>query len=225
MDTRLFRSTFLALAFILAVTSSTAVAQVGVGADFVSRYVWRGIDFGDAFSVQPYLSFTTGDLEVGAWSSYAIAADGGGNNELDLYVSYSAGPVSLGITDYFFPAPGAEYFDGDSHILEPFVSYSGVIDALAAVNISGDDANSIYLELGKTVEILESEVSLFIGGTPSGSDDEPSAYGTTGAAIINLGISASKEIPITDSFSLPVGATYVINPEIERPYLFFTISL
>lgn len=218
----------LTLTVALAALSTPALfaqVSVGAGADFVSRYVWRGIDFGDSFSVQPYASVTSGALEIGAWANYAIAADGGSNNELDLYASYSAGPVSIGVTDYFFPAPGSEYFNEDLHIIEPFVSFSGPVDLLAAVNVTNDDANSIYLEIGKTFAVDGAEVSLFAGGTPSGSDDTPSVYGTTGPGLINLGVGVSKEISLSQSFSLPVSATYVINPYMERPYLFFGISL
>lgn len=43
-----------------------ASAQFGLGADVVSRYVWRGTDFGNAASVQPYISYTAGVLEIGA---------------------------------------------------------------------------------------------------------------------------------------------------------------
>lgn len=215
---------YLYLACGLLVFAVPASAQVSAGADVVSRYIWRGIDFGESLSFQPYVSYATGNLEVGVWSSYALA-DGGANNELDWYASYTVGPFSFGATDYFFPAPEARFFDGDEHTLEPFVGYSGLFDVTFAMNVTNDDAQSTYLELGKGVAVGGSEVALFAGGTLSGSAATPSIYGTTGPALINLGFSVSKAIKLTESFSLPVQATYVLNPELERTYLFFGISL
>ena len=63
----------------------TNAQSIGFGADFYNRYVWRGYDFGDSFSVQPGLAFTAGSFELGTWGSYSISADGAGANEHDLY--------------------------------------------------------------------------------------------------------------------------------------------
>ena len=70
-------------------TSNTSNAQ-DLGADVVSSYVWRGTQFGSGAHIQPWVSLSTGDLEVGAWGSFPTTANGGGN-ELDLYASYSFG--------------------------------------------------------------------------------------------------------------------------------------
>lgn len=55
--------------------------EVQLGADVVSRYIWRGTDFGESMSVQPGLSLSVGALTVGTWASYAISAPGAGANE------------------------------------------------------------------------------------------------------------------------------------------------
>ena len=41
-----------------------------LGADLVSSYVWRGTQFGSGAHIQPYVSLSTGDLELGAWGSF-----------------------------------------------------------------------------------------------------------------------------------------------------------
>ena len=56
-----------ALLSTLALSAVPAAADVGFGADMVSRYVWRGTDFGNAVSVQPGMSYSTVSVEVGAW--------------------------------------------------------------------------------------------------------------------------------------------------------------
>jgi hypothetical protein len=113
--------TFVALAGI----TTSANAEVGFGADAVSRYIFRGTDFGNAVTVQPSISYSTDSFEVGAWSSWAI--DSGGANENDLYVTVNAGPLAITVTDYFFPANApADFFsysDGDAvHVLEAMAS-------------------------------------------------------------------------------------------------------
>jgi hypothetical protein len=43
------------------------------GADVMSRYIWRGIDFGNSPAVQPSLFLSWRGLNVGAWGSYSFA--------------------------------------------------------------------------------------------------------------------------------------------------------
>ena len=101
--------------------------DLNLGADFMSRYVWRGIDFGRSPSIQPYLSLKTGKLEFGAWG--AFTTNGLGVQETDLYATFSIlDNLSITITDYFFPNDELDennYFDysNDStdHILEALV--------------------------------------------------------------------------------------------------------
>ena len=216
--------------------------EFSVGADFMSRYVWRGFDFGESFSVQPTLEFTQDAFTVGTWASYSISADGSGANEHDLYVSIAAGPVSFGITDYYFPsgvvgfngdgsfgvgADNAPFFDIESHVFEPFVSFErGGLSLYGAflLNSEFDDEDpdyGPYVEAGYGFEVAGTELALAAGGILT----ESAFYGNTSPALSNLSISAAKAIPITDTFSIPVGVSYIINPYSERTFLVFGISL
>ena len=94
---------FMVLLITIFLSMTSLSAQLSIGADMVSRYVWRGTDFGNSASVQPALSFAHKGFEIGAWGSYAFTAAGAGANENDFYASYSTGPVSFTITDYYFP--------------------------------------------------------------------------------------------------------------------------
>ena len=135
---RLILAAALCSTFILAAVPASA--EVDFGADAVNRYVWRGTDFGNAVSVQPGMSFSTGAVEIGAWSSWAIS--GGGANENDLYVSFGAGPVGITITDYYFPGLTADdmffsFSDGEA-------TYDlGEIDE-TAVSITVGAGNGVY---------------------------------------------------------------------------------
>ena len=191
-----------------------ASAEVGFGADVVSRYVWRGTDFGNAVSVQPGMSFSTGAVEVGAWSSWAINA--GGANENDLYVSFAAGPVGITITDYYFPGLTADdmffsFSDGDAiHILEASAALDleGMpISLMAAFNFSGDADDSFWVEATYDLgEIDETAVSITAGAGNGAytSDTDPN--------LVSVGVNVSKG----DYF-----ASYILNPDRETSFFFF----
>ena len=180
--------------------------EVTIGADVVSRYVWRGTDYGNAAAVQPSIETTIGPVALGAWGSWSISpgpADASGN-ECDLYASTTVGPVGLTLTDYFFPkyAGTDSLLNVDKHIIEVSGGADvGPVSLLAAANVSGDDDNSTYLEL------TYSAFSLGLGN---------GAYSTDGEfAPVSIGVSASR-----DNFS----ASYIINPDKETSFLVFGVN-
>src|SRR6056297_1889926 len=139
---------------VLLVTGTAFSGDLSVGADLVSRYVWRGSDFGNAAAVQPSIAFTEGNLEIGAWGSWALNGAPGGN-ENDLYASYSFKNFSFTVTDYFFPAyTGADMIDdyGETggHVVETAIGVSvNKFSLMAAINAMGADTdNSKYIEFG-----------------------------------------------------------------------------
>jgi len=180
--------------------------EVTIGADVVSRYVWRGTDFGNAAAVQPSIETTIGPVALGAWGSWSISpgpTDASGN-ECDLYASTTVGPVGLTLTDYFFPAYAGtdSLLNVDKHVFELSGGADvGPISVLAAANVSGDDDNSTYLEL------TYGAFSLGLGN---------GAYSTDGEfAPVSIGVSASR-----DNFS----ASYIINPNQETSFLVFGVN-
>lgn len=195
-----------------------------LGVDFASRYVWRGLEFSDSPVVQPYVELTSGNFTIGAWASYETGGQVVGQ-ELDLYASYAFGPVSLGFIDYSFPVDGFSdgFFQIKNHVGEATLSFNGVekfpLTLLLGVNVYNDENNSIYNELGYPFKIGATEMKAFIGG---GNE----MYTTDGKyKLSHFGLSASKEIKITDSFSLGVGASAIFNPDTDDAYLVFVISL
>ena len=216
----------------------TAQAQISLGADFVSRYVWRGVDFGESFSIQPALTFGASGFEIGAWASYSISQDGSGANEHDIWAGYTVdlsdgASLSLGITDYYFPSPGGipfSDFDDDgsgAHLIEPSVSVTGPesfpVTLYGAFMVHNDPNDSFYLEA--SVPISADDVEL--GLTTGFSLGESALYQTNTLTLINLGLTAAREVKITDDFSLPVFVGFVLNatPDNERTHLVFGFSL
>ena len=185
---------------------SMLYGEVTIGADVVSRYVWRGTDYGNAAAVQPGIETAVGPVTLGAWGSWSISpgpADASGN-ECDLYASTTVGPVGLTLTDYFFPAYAGtdSLLNIDIHVFELSAGADvGPVSLLAAANVSGDDDNSTYLEL------TYGAFSLGLGN---------GAYSTDGEfAPVSIGVSASR-----DNFS----ASYIINPDQETSFLVFGVN-
>jgi len=195
-----------------------------IGVDFASRYVWRGLEFSDSPAIQPFAEFNLGNFTLGIWASYETGGQVVGQ-EFDLYASYSFGAFSLGFTDYSFPIDGVSdgYFMIRNHIGEAMLSFDGVekfpLTVLLGVNVYNDDANSVYTEVGYPFKIGETELSAFVG---AGNE----IYSLDGDfAVTNFGISASKDIKVTEVFSLGVSTSAIFNPNTEDAYLVFILSL
>jgi len=78
---------------------------------------------------------------------------------------------------------------------------------------------SAYFEAGYTFDIKGQALDAFIGFTP-----DAGIYGTE-AGIVNLGLSASKKIAITEKFELPVKASLITNPLTQNIYFVLGITL
>ncbi len=214
----------------VAVAGPASAQSVSIGADVVSRYVWRGADFGESLSLQPALTFGVGGLEFGAWGSYSVSASGADANENDLWATYTfalsnGASLSLGVTDYYFPGPGADGFSyTDAHTLEFALSVSGPETFPVSVfgGMLNDDDNSLYLEASLPVAAGDDAEIGLVAGMVAG---ESGFYGTEGAAVVNLGVSASRALEITDSFAIPLSVSYILNPDQDRAYLVFGMSL
>lgn len=208
----------LTLALALSLAGPVQAQSASIGADVFSRYVWRGTDFGESMAVQPALTFGFGGLEVGAWGSYSVSASGAGANENDIWATYTVeasngASFSFGFTDYYFPGPGADgFFVTDAHILELSASFTGPesfpISLFAGRMSRNDPDNSLYLEASVPVSSFEDVDLSLTAGMVAGESD---FYGTEGTAFVNLGVSASKDLVITEDFAVPVSVSYILN--------------
>jgi hypothetical protein len=140
------------------------------------------------------------------------------------------GSFTLYYTNYYYPYAGIDVFNykgngNGAHTMEGGLGFTGQetfpISVAAYCNFYNDIDNSIYVQLSYPV-ILDSlnSMSVYLGGTPAKSD----WYNTNRAAVINIGITVSKTIKITDAFSLPVNASFIINPKLEQSYLVFGMT-
>lgn len=127
-------------------------AEFNVNADVVSRYVWRGTQYGGDFpSVQPTLSVKMPNFTFGVWGSYSLSGSSV-TQELDLFALYTFKDemFTIGLTDYFFPNASVDYSyldygaNSTGHVLEGSFTYNGVekfpLSVMLAVNFFGADA-------------------------------------------------------------------------------------
>jgi len=166
--------------------------SLDLGADMVSKYVWRGAQFGQNVpALQPFVELSAGPIVLGFFGSTGLA----GNNsfqEFDIYLgaNFADDMFSVYVFDYYFPGIGADYFDYNEtttgHIFEADFSFNGTeklpLSLLFAVNFYGDDVLKIesdvnspsfnesagikyssYVELGYTGTVNNVEFSPFIG--------------------------------------------------------------
>ena len=204
----------------------------GVGLDFYSRYIWRGSDIGDSPSIQPTLSFTGYGFQLGAWGAYPTNSQSAVTNEIDFWLSYdktfdSGAAVELIVTDYYYPNAGVKFSNSDAHTLETGVSVTGPggfpLTVAAYVNVANDPGNNTYFECSYPATAGEASLRFFVGAA-GGSQENPGFYGTDTANVINMGVTATRPIAITDRFSLPVVGSLIYNPRVEVAYLVVGVS-
>lgn len=194
-----------------------------VGGDLVSSYLWRGTKFGTGPAIQPYLSFTVGGFEIGGWGSYCFTSNEGA--EADLYISYGFDfGLSVGLTDYYFPGAGSDYLDftdtTGAHGFEVNLGYEIKGLSLSAnymfneAPTAGTSGGDMYFEVGYAFKYF---------GVHLGAGD---GWHTNGDkfAICNIGVTTSKEIQITEKFSLPVSGSLIWNPEREQYHVVVGVS-
>jgi hypothetical protein len=225
-------------------TEESSLLNVDFGADIVSRYVWRGIEFGGDPAVpqfQPFASLAINIAEnhsftIGAWGSYGFTGD---YNENDLSLKYSfshpeAGTFSLTVNDYYYPYLGLPFtnFEDDgngAHTIETGFIYTGPgtfpVSFLVSKNVKNDlpDNESLYIEAGFSTAVNDVALSFFAGAAKGISAWH--LIGTDKFEFCNVGVYASKSIKITSDYSLPAGISWIYNPHLKKTYLVFKVSL
>ena len=197
-----------------------AGSKLSIGTDFYSNYIWRGTRYGSGPAIQPQVQLETGGLTAGIWGSF----DFNGYSEADPYIYYSLPfGLSIGFTDYYYP--GLSLFDvsasNGSHAYELNGGYSIGKLSLAANYIlneaggAGSSGGDVYFQAGYSFSMID--VFLGAGNGWHTSDG--------GFNVCNIGMGFSREIEITESFSIPVSGQVVVNPDREQLFLVVGFSL
>lgn len=208
-----------------------------INADIVSRYIWRGLPLSLSPNIQPYASISSGNLTIGTWASYGLSSP---YAEIDLSVAYDLGPLTLALNDYYNEDETTlnlnDYFhfrsSGNSvspHAVEGSVTFNATdyfpVSITAATFFLGNDRDeennkyySTYIEASYTLSLNDYEIRFMAGGTPM------EGYYAGKAALVNVGFTASREIKITDAFTLPASLSLVVNPDANDIFLVFGLT-
>ena len=226
-----------ALALGLAAFAPSALAQdkveTTIGADIVSMYYWRGQDLG-AISLQPTLGIGYKGFSLTAWGNVGISQPDD-TKEFDLTAAYETGAFHIGITDYWFNSPNKRYFVYDSHktshIFEANIGYDfGPVALNWYTNFAGNDgtnkdnkrAYSSYVEATAPFKLGGCDWEAAIGAVPYATTSYSDA---NGFAVTNVSLKATKELKVSDTFSVPVFAQVAANPSTEKAYLVVGFTL
>ena len=235
----------LTIAIALAALNDAAVAQgmvtVNTGVDFYSRYVWRGLDIANTPSLQPTFAVDYAGLELGAWGAYTLSNQTPESDEIDFWLSYSKDlksgvSFSAMATDYYYPNAGIKFFnfndydavkddtipDPGAHLIELGLSITGPsafpITLSGYVNVYNESGNNTYFQLDYPVIAGETELGFFCGFA-GGSKDNPDYYGTDNLQAINIGVTAVRQVTLSEDVSLPLTVSFIVNPNAEISYL------
>jgi len=229
MKTKLITGTLLVLlAMIISFTPLFAqeeekASPFSAGADLVSSYVWRGSKIGTGPNIQPTVKFVAGGFTLGAWGSYSFH-DGGDLAEADLYASYATNfGLTVGLTDYYYQGYPYFVYSGDtaSHAFEVNVGYTLKSLSLSANYILNDASlggpankpggGDLYFEAGYAFK----NFGVF-AGAGNGWHTADNDAGEDVFALCNIGIKTSKEIKVSETFSIPVSGAVIISPDKEE---------
>ena len=219
--------------------SAAALAQekveTTISGDVVSSYIWRGQDLGNV-SLQPTLGIGYKGLSLSVWGSVGLS-DPSDMKEFDLTLGYTIGGFNIGITDYWCNSgldTENRYFKydahGTNHVYEANVGYDfGFAGLQWFTNFAGNDgmnndgkrAYSSYVELSVPFKLAAVEWTATAGAVPFSTD----FYGTDGFAVTNLALKATKDIQVTETFSVPIFGQVVANPCSQKAYLVIGFTL
>lgn len=151
--------------------------------------------------------------------------------EVDLYITYTKGGLSATLFDYHneneADMASAKYFTWDrnlaGHAPESTIAWNGTenfsLRVLSATFLYRNDRNadgkqyySTYCELGYSFNLNNHTIDLFLCDTPT------KGLYHTNANKVNLGLTVSKDVKVTDLFSQPLLTSFIVNPAKEDVY-------
>lgn len=207
---------------VFAQSDTIPAVTISTNVDLLSRYIWRGQDYGHAPSIQPGISATWKDFTLGAWGAYTITGSGG--QETDFYLEKTIGHFTFSMLDYwsFDDTTSLDFFNYNrettQHLLEAQVLFSGgeklPFNLLASYLFPvGDPSQSIYLELQYLYSTAAVDMQFFAGYQAKGE------YYASKPAFVNVGCTAIRTMKVTESWSIPLSLSLIVNPSGKSTYL------
>ena len=133
----------------------------------------------------------------------------------------SFGPFALTVTNYTFPGATGVY--GDDYEL-----FDGDLEITASGSVGPIDLTVGYFTdlerrfMSKREQLLQVLLMLAIG---YGSDAASGFYvGDEDSGLVNVSLGGSKDIKITDDYSLPLFGSFIYNPTAEAAFMVVGVS-
>jgi len=198
-----------------------------------SRHVWRGEKLGTTPAIEPSVTFSASRFSFNVWASVTT---NNSYSEVDLIPAYQFNKFQLTLLNYYNPVPGDDnrylnFQEGKSrHSLELTADNYSVekqrFKWMLGTFLLGDKNEetgnpfySTYLEFKYPFTIWKIDAEPFCGLTPF------KGYYADQFAVINSGISFTKEFELSARLSVPITLTYTYNPYQEKQLLSFGTGL
>jgi hypothetical protein len=217
--------------FLVICFSSFANAELNIGTDLVTHYVWRGFDvLNGGSAIMPWVNYSLGEtgMNLNLWSSWALTNRDlqaiRNLDEIDLTLSYSKQISNIGLSAglIYFAYPQMEGFpDKYSTNYEPFIGISLAENELApsltvyyALNEDSWDGLYALLSGGYTLETDTNPVAF---GFSIGYSDQSLVTNLTEAGFSDINFSISTSISTSAlTFTPKFTATYVPDKAINQ---------
>jgi len=206
--------------------------------DLANRWIWRGVSYSEAPLLQPSLGYANDKLNILIWGSYPFERRT--YSEIDFTLEYQLFPkLKLGLTDFFGinDSAGAkhDFFNVERkttmHMLDAYLIYAPFknipVSFLYSLWFWGADRKAITLEQNYSsyLEVkYEKEFNLFKASAFAGMTTGKGFYADK-AALVNVGLGLTKNIPAGKSHEIPIRVEFLVNPELQNTYINAIITL
>ena len=198
-----------------------------------SRHVWRGEKLGTAPAIEPSVTLSVNRFSFNIWTSVTT---NNSYSEIDLVPAFQFNKFRLTLFDYYNPVSGEnnQYLNfrpgKNRHSVELTIDNYSVKNSrfkwMAGTFLLGDKNSetgrpfySAYLEFIYPFTLWIIDAEPFAGLTPF------KGYYANTTAIINSGISFSKEVALTSRFTIPINVTYTYNPYQDKQMVTLSTGL
>lgn len=224
----------LSFSMIFAQEKKEEVFSSKIGANLMSRYLWRGLTYGTGPNIQPWTRLKYKNLNFGSWGAFSTTGD---YSEVILMAGITVKGVKLQINDSFTHRETSRetyYLDYSSDSTRHNVSlnlfFGGTKWLPLKVRVStfvygadkkenGDLYYSTYLKLSYIFGNGNTKYTVFSGFTPEEGMYRPNP------GVVDVGVKIKQSFKISNTYKLPVSATVVYSPYYENMSFVFGIHI
>lgn len=204
--------------------------------DMANRWIWRGVSYSGSPVIQPSIGYNANKLHLAIWGSYPFQPKE--YKEIDFIAEYQLlKSLKIGFTDYFAVSDSVShgFFDFNRRFTNHLFDIYTVINPFKKVPVSfmlsnwfwGADRDretlkqnfSTYFEARYDKEVGNYTASAFTGMTFG------KGFYASNAAIVNMGLGLSRDINVTNQFSIPAKIEFILNPNTKSIFINAIISI